>query len=414
MIKNKKLLIAFIVMTSILLEFPSAVLIQAKETQDDNADPVIVVSLGDSYSSGEGIEPFYGQEDDRTKSDDWLAHRSTKSWPSLLKVQGLDKSLSNYKDKNWFFVASSGAVTDNLLHSQKKKYWRGFKNGKRSLDPQLDVFDDFDENTVDYVTMTFGGNDVGFVNIITTAVEDTIFSIKHINPRKLSDNIKLIWNDFYDKGGIQENIKEAYMLVSKRAGTNASIIVAGYPHLLVKSGSGFLFDPDQAREINDNVTKFNNQLAILATSCKEDGANIYFVPVEKAFDGHEAYAEDPYINEIIFFAQKQDLTIKPPSAYSIHPNENGAKAYAACVQAKIDELEAAADTEADTEMDPAPVPETETATESPTEIPNLVKDMIDAEVERQTQRALEWLSQNLQKMVEEWLNQWLAESCENC
>ncbi|MBR6627620.1 MAG: hypothetical protein IKL04_06565, partial [Lachnospiraceae bacterium] len=26
-------------------------------------DPMIVVSVGDSYSSGEGIEPFYGQQD---------------------------------------------------------------------------------------------------------------------------------------------------------------------------------------------------------------------------------------------------------------------------------------------------------------------------------------------------------------
>lgn len=29
---------------------------------DNNQDKVVVVSLGDSYSSGEGIEPFYGQD----------------------------------------------------------------------------------------------------------------------------------------------------------------------------------------------------------------------------------------------------------------------------------------------------------------------------------------------------------------
>ncbi|HRR78082.1 MAG TPA: hypothetical protein P5191_14980 [Ruminococcus sp.] len=44
-------------------------------------DPVIVVSLGDSYSSGEGIPAFYGQEkawEQRVYDEDWLAHRSTK------------------------------------------------------------------------------------------------------------------------------------------------------------------------------------------------------------------------------------------------------------------------------------------------------------------------------------------------
>ncbi len=42
----------------------------------------IMVSLGDSYSSGEGIEPFYGQNEstaDKVKNQDWLAHRSEKS-----------------------------------------------------------------------------------------------------------------------------------------------------------------------------------------------------------------------------------------------------------------------------------------------------------------------------------------------
>ena len=62
-------------------------------------DPVIVVSLGDSYSSGEGIEKFYGQDKsvrEKVLDDDWLAHRSTKSWPSLLKV-GDSQTMGNYK-----------------------------------------------------------------------------------------------------------------------------------------------------------------------------------------------------------------------------------------------------------------------------------------------------------------------------
>ena len=50
-----------------------------------SADSVpVIVSLGDSYSCGEGIEPFYGQDAEmalRCLDPDWLAHRSEKSWP---------------------------------------------------------------------------------------------------------------------------------------------------------------------------------------------------------------------------------------------------------------------------------------------------------------------------------------------
>ena len=46
------------------------------------AEGKVIVSLGDSYSSGEGIEPFYGQEEEmevKCQNPDWLAHRSEKS-----------------------------------------------------------------------------------------------------------------------------------------------------------------------------------------------------------------------------------------------------------------------------------------------------------------------------------------------
>ena len=53
----------------------------AEET-GDKADELIVVSLGDSYASGEGIEEFYGQELEaaqKVKNADWLAHDLTET-----------------------------------------------------------------------------------------------------------------------------------------------------------------------------------------------------------------------------------------------------------------------------------------------------------------------------------------------
>ena len=366
------------------------------ETSDD---PIIIVSMGDSYSSGEGIEPFYGQDEsieNKVKNPDWLAHRSTKSWSSRLKVDGLDGTLSDYKDENWFFVAASGAVTDNLKKKFNKDYDRDGYTGTYALDPQLDVFDNFEKNTVDYVTMTFGGNDVGFSDIITTAVMDTLFTVPYINPRKLTESLNETWDEFYVDGGTEENIRKAYENVSDKAGESANIIVAGYPKLLYKNGSGVLFSGEQAQEINSNVTKFNQAIENIVDSCHANGMKIYFVPVEEEFDGHEAYADTPYINEIKF-TQRQDLVkfaMPPVSAYSIHPNDDGAAAYAKCVQAKIDEIEAGLDEE------------TEEPADGDSDKSDIQKK-IDEEIERQQERALEWL----EKKLEEWLNQWLMENC---
>ena len=103
----------------------------------------IMVSLGDSYSSGEGIEPFYGQNEstaDKVKNQDWLAHRSEKSWPGRLTLQGVNGSMAQNRNDNWFFVATSGAVTDNLTHNQRKEYDIDGIEGSRYIDKQLDVF----------------------------------------------------------------------------------------------------------------------------------------------------------------------------------------------------------------------------------------------------------------------------------
>ena len=71
--------------------------------------------------------------------------------------------------------------------------------------------------------------------------------------------------------------------------------------------------------------------------------NVHFVDVEAEFDkdgGHQAYSNDAWINKIILTKQDQDLEQNGiGSSYSIHPNEEGAKAYARCVNAKIKEIE---------------------------------------------------------------------------
>lgn len=76
-------------------------------------------------------------------------------------------------------------------------------------------------------------------------------------------------------------------------------------------------------------------------SCKDAGMKISFVSVEGAFQTHEAYSSDPWINQVWVKPRSQDInTLKLGSAYSIHPNAKGAElGYAKCVNSEIEEIE---------------------------------------------------------------------------
>jgi lysophospholipase L1-like esterase len=319
---------------SVLLQSQS-ICVYAEEIEEHQ----IMVSLGDSYSSGEGIEPFYGQYNDKSekvKNPDWLAHRSKYSWPGMLTLPRNEGTMNDNKDEYWFFEAASGAVTDNFNCAFTKTYDKGKYEGIYNLNPQLTIFDELGDRKADYVTMTIGGNDVGFTDIITSCAVGS----KILNFGGLTDKLNHTWDVFYKEGETKDRLTDAYMNVADKAGENAQIIVAGYPQLLDKNGNGFLISKSEAKAVNDSVSKFNNAIEEIVKAYQNSGMNISFVSVEDAFSGHEAYSDDPYINGIIFLVQSEDLKDKaPPSAYSIHPNAEGAKAYAKCVQEKINEIE---------------------------------------------------------------------------
>ena len=320
----------------------SAVLITYFTPAVSNADDVrrVIVSLGDSYSSGEGIEPFYCQDliiSERVQEEDWLAHRSERSWSAELALPGLG-SMHGHRDENWYFAASSGAKIENLYEEQEKEYsFEGF-SGVGYIAPQLDIFDEIYVDP-DYVTVTLGGNDAGFEDIVSTgAIYGTYFC-----PGRLSDQLNNAWDEFFEEDGIRDRLYQAYHDISAAAGPDAMILVVGYPPLLNRDGSGVLFNADEAHSIDSSISLFNSAISDLVEECSNEGMNIRFVSVQEAFNGHEAYTDDPYINPIIVGPEDQDLDdriwVTRVSPYSMHPNEAGARAYARCVQEIIDEFE---------------------------------------------------------------------------
>jgi hypothetical protein len=90
--------------------------------------------------------------------------------------------------------------------------------------------------------------------------------------------------------------------------------------------------------LNESISKFNDEIESVVKSCQKNGIQVYFVSVEEAFSGHEAYSDDPYLNPVMF-KQSEELFPVIVSSYSIHPNEKGAGIYTKCVQEMINKLE---------------------------------------------------------------------------
>lgn len=312
-----------------------------------SSESSVIVSMGDSYSSGEGIEPFMGQDLPlplKVKNYDWIAHRSENAWSGMLTLPSLSGTMAENAD-DWYFVAASGATTAHIAGTYNREYYKKYSfdatealHGSVPLPPQISIFDVLKEDgkTADYVTLTIGGNDVGFCDLVKVAV----CSSTYLSPAHLTDMINMTWHKFFYEG-IRANICTAYERIHDAAGEDTQIIVAGYPKLLDPDGSIFLFSEDAANSLNTAVSQFNDELKSIVHDYRLfEEYNIWFVSVEEAFQGHGAYSDDPYLHGVIPITHLQDINDSELiSSYSMHPDYTGACAYAECVQKKIDELE---------------------------------------------------------------------------
>ncbi|MBO0885627.1 MAG: hypothetical protein J2P17_35900, partial [Mycobacterium sp.] len=106
------------------------------------------VALGDSYSSGEGAVDYYP----KTETDANKCHRSKNAYSQLVGKQYQFAGGAS-------FAACSGARVNNLLNGQYNE------PGQISNNPNLN------ERTT-LVTLSIGGNDLGFADVIQACAKD--------------------------------------------------------------------------------------------------------------------------------------------------------------------------------------------------------------------------------------------------
>jgi lysophospholipase L1-like esterase len=249
---------------------------------DDGAAPEepvrqVVVALGDSFSSGEGAPPY-----DRRPEP---CRRSPGAWPRLLAERREVASVD--------LRACAGARTEHLIGP-----W-----ARRELAPQIPTEPD---TSVTLVTLTVGGNDIGFGEVVASCVVLTCF------PAPGTDELE----------GRLEHLRQ--VLVQRvhprlaAAYPNARIVHIGYPHLAPPPGVDpsciWMSGADQriARGIVDALNGAVEDAAQQAGTAR-------YLDVVDAFAGHELCTDVSWVNAVGF---------GPGAA---HPTAAGQRALAAAV-----------------------------------------------------------------------------------
>lgn len=198
------------------------------------------VALGDSYSSGVGTRSYI--------NDGSECMRSTLAYPSLVAAA---------KSYSLNLRACSGAVVADVTNSQLSAL----------------------SSSTRYVTISVGGNDAGFVDVITECAL----------PAWASDCAGAVAGaQNYIRNTLPASLGTLYSRI-RSAAPSAKVVVVGYPKLFMGEDCNALtwFSPQDEALLNDTAVLLNN-----TTASRASAAGFSYVNPISRFTGH-AVCDDP-------------------------------------------------------------------------------------------------------------------------
>lgn len=249
--------------------------------------PVPYVALGDSYSSGEGNGPFDGRCH--------RAQRSDSAYPRVLPA------LVDYIAPPQFHACTGATIADVWQRPQPRR-------GDQRI--QLEYL----SASAKLVTMTIGGNDLGFAEIVVKCLLP-IDCTKSRLAGKVEAGLQTI----------KARLVAVYSRVRQRMDPNGYLVIAGYPHLFTRSDANckLFISSREAAWMNSLVDRGNTRITEAVRAARKLSGNVSYVDVTERFSGHELCSEDPWVYGIKLSAD--DGLIKG----SYHPRKAGQQAYAA-------------------------------------------------------------------------------------
>lgn len=275
--------------------------------QSQPVEPLRYVALGDSFSSGEGVEPYIGGT---ANPPDNECHRSELAYPRLLSN---DPELPIINGGFW---ACSGA---EMAHVDSIPQWT-------TQPPQLSVI----PSDARLVTITIGGNDVGFGATVATCVQQS-----EADCQSARDDLRANLNSTHTS-----NLVNLFEKI-EAAAHDAVVFVSGYPAIFPPSYGGSVgscqWGPPivtPGRHVSENeltdmygMTLLLNQL--IRDAVDEMGSNFRYVDPTGDFAGHEVCTSDPWFHHVV-------LHLDPSTQrHSFHPSLKGQEAYATAFRRSI-------------------------------------------------------------------------------
>ncbi|MEU9045870.1 MULTISPECIES: SGNH/GDSL hydrolase family protein [unclassified Kitasatospora] len=264
------------------------------------------VALGDSYTAGMQIPPHTGEPRG--------CSRSAVNYPSLV-AKGLGVTSGQFRD-----VSCTGATTVDLTAAQD--------TGNGSNPAQLDAL----SADTRLVTLGIGGNDAGFMEVVTECAKDNLMDVvkgvikqtraaspcrDHYSSADGADEVQHKVDAAGDRlGGILQDIK--------RRSPQARVYVIGYPTLLPVEPSGCLPVLGKTVAVSDLgfLSEKEQQLNGMLKKHAE-AAGAVFVDTAGPSAGHDMCAGE------------DQRWVEPPfparGMAPIHPNAKGQEAVAGVV-----------------------------------------------------------------------------------
>lgn len=248
------------------------------------------VALGSSMAAGPGIRP-------RAQGAPFLAGRSARNYPHLV-AERLGLELVD--------VTYSGATTANVLAEPQP-----------GAAPQIEALD----GTEDLITVTIGGNDVGYVPLLFAAGLPRLVRALPLVGRRLTDRLDASARE-RALVEVAESLRTVGRTLRQRS-PGARVLFVDYLTLLPPSGTAAppLSDADAAmgRHVADELARATAQAAA------ETGCGLVRV-AEHSVD-HHAWSDEPWTTGF-------GLPV-PCRPAPLHPNAAGMRAVADLVVAQV-------------------------------------------------------------------------------
>jgi len=215
------------------------------------------VALGDSYASGTGAGSY---------GSSGSCKRSANAYPRLWA--------NTHAPASFAFVACSGAVTADVLNNQV-----GALNASTSL-----------------VTISIGGNDAGFSDVMVTCTTGSDSScVNRVNQART-----------FAQNTLPGRLDNVYATIRSRA-PSARVVVIGYPHLFSAS-SCWWFSSTKRNAVNGA-----SDLLSSVTAQRAAAAGFTYEDTRDNFAGHEVCTGSEWITGINWSSLDE----------SYHPNAAG-------------------------------------------------------------------------------------------